>query len=468
MLRYMLFKSCNDKGGNGNSSAQIINLFQEECFFFKSTSNALDYQNANNLSFPSCIKEAFQGSSITPFIKWEESISRIISEAKHRIGGHVALNPIMTNLCLCKNEDILSTTEVFLVTEEDCGKFISVFNSNWMFLTPDLQIEKPFLAECEVPAYIHKHKGSEDDDEEYRESDILGCYIPQCKVIFLWIDRIHKASNNINTNLLFQKVLLHELIHALLDWNLRDENLNVFGIADPEKIEETITNTLMLKVYFDSCKTSFDEVLKFVKTQSLPYASAAKMFECFQSTNGWGSFVNILSNYLENKVSGNNQIPNQVHYFSVEGDELPEGCNLENWVNGIYYHSLGCFTSASYIPPVDIITNDFFHDDIVFENNCPFFIINNEEAFVKRVSIYRGRLSTGEIILKLFFTFSNKSQDAVYVATYDAIKNQFNFPDNSQNTFSFTSYRSSEVFGAFLLSYPYNHTASLDKYIPDL
>lgn len=437
----------NHKRVNRSSSAQIVDFFQEECADFKSTPKALDFQNNKKTLFPSGIREAFQDSPSVPVIEWEKSISNIINEAKQKVLSNVVLDSIMTNLTLCKNEDIISTTEIILVSESDCGKVISVFNGNWLFLTPALQIDKPFLTDCMIP------NNDEKDSEKYK----LGCYIPQYRVIFLWVDRIYNAANNqnINANLLFQEVLLHELIHALIDFNLRDQDLNVFGITDPEKIEETITNTLMLKVYYDSCKISFDEILKFVKTQSLPYSSATKVFDLFQSTHGWGNFIDILGNYLVNKATVNKQSIAQAQYFGIENgeDTLSEEDHFKNWVAATYYH-LGRDPEA-WSPFFD---NTFYHKDILIKLDCPFFLVNNVETFVNRVSIYRGILSTGEKILKLFFTFCNKSHDSVYIVTYDAIKDTLNVldnNDNNQNAFSFKSHELAVKFCNFLLKYPF-------------
>lgn len=86
-----------------------------------------------------------------------------------------------------------------------------------------------------------------DDGSNGRTEDVLGYYHPQFSHIVIFIDMIDELPHS---HLAFQKVLLHEYIHALLDWRTRmilpeDEEI----VDNFRGNEETLDNMLVLYTY---------------------------------------------------------------------------------------------------------------------------------------------------------------------------------------------------------------------------
>lgn len=113
--------------------------------------------------------------------------------------------------------NLFSCADIWLVTDEDCGKPV-----------PDDETDH-------VP---YPREGFER----------LGCYVPATQRIFLWVDKI---SEYCYSRLLFQQVLIHEIIHLILDVAARDEEYK--GIKIESSIddidEETLDNILTLYAY---------------------------------------------------------------------------------------------------------------------------------------------------------------------------------------------------------------------------
>lgn len=140
--------------------------------------------------------------------------------------------------------------------------------------------------------------GTEDDDHEECEKrlrrieneirdkkeiiDPLGCYCPDTGTILIWVDRIYEYGKY--CQVIFQKVLLHEFIHAILDLQPRDKNGGLIGNRiyklpgnnwESDWTEETLDNALVLRCY----KNSIDyEIIRcFIKHQPADYALALKV-----------------------------------------------------------------------------------------------------------------------------------------------------------------------------------------------
>lgn len=146
-----------------------------------------------------------------------------------------------------------------------------------------LEIEKE-QEKIETELERLKNKNREIENEIRSKNKIidpLGCYFPETGTILIWIDKIH---NRTNSQVVFQKVLLHEFIHALLDLQPRDKSGNLIGqhIAavagnnwETGWTEETLDNALVLQCYKG---TKYYEVIRsFIKHQPADYALALKV-----------------------------------------------------------------------------------------------------------------------------------------------------------------------------------------------
>ena len=135
--------------------------------------------------------------------------------------------------------------------------------------------------------------------------DALGKYISQTGSIYLWVDKIYRYRTY---PLVFQTVLLHELIHLCFDiirkgLILPKSNKDYSG----ERIdEETIDNCLLLHCYsqatspFEGVKMqSFNEVITFVKNQPQRYRNGENMFN---QTKVWGDMRAKLINFFKQQT----------------------------------------------------------------------------------------------------------------------------------------------------------------------
>ena len=115
-------------------------------------------------------------------------------------------------------------------------------------------------------------------------SDALGMYLPETGSILLWVDKIYEHPT---APILFQTVLLHELIHAMFDVEDKDSKSQK-QVNIPE--EETYDNLLVLYTYAISKPNSeeFEMVRDFIKRQPSIYRAAiARYDKAVNDPNGW-------------------------------------------------------------------------------------------------------------------------------------------------------------------------------------
>lgn len=174
---------------------------------------------------------------------------------------------------------LLSSLQIFLVTNNLEGKEHKVIN--------------PF----DGKEYITKIPQSNKDYES--GSDALGMYVPKYGIIYLWVDKIYAYRSH---PLIFQKVLLHELIHFLFDIVRRSkvEGCNTKG---KNYDEETMDNLLVLYMYKNAIspikngeKKAFSEIKDFISNQPYVYRSAITVFE---QDSDWFSTRENLYNFLK-------------------------------------------------------------------------------------------------------------------------------------------------------------------------
>lgn len=120
--------------------------------------------------------------------------------------------------------------------------------------------------------YVPNYKGNTYDwkDGKIKDEiiDYLGCYVPEKKAIFMWIDQIADACKYKKRDYaaLFEFVLLHELTHAYLDVSKRypDDKFEIFR-------EESLANANALYIAKKENIGDFGELIMYAKSQSAPY-----------------------------------------------------------------------------------------------------------------------------------------------------------------------------------------------------
>lgn len=155
---------------------------------------------------------------------------------------------------------------------------------------------------CEIPddKGVSEDKEMEDDYSNGKTiMDYLGCYCPDKGCIFIWIDKIYDKCKKENYDFenLFDIVLLHEYIHALLDVRPRKANYKQ-NITTKCLYEESIDNALLLHAMNNSKYGS--DARRFV-------AQGQKKLPSYYK--GWELFVNyslaqleaIIKEWLPNK-----------------------------------------------------------------------------------------------------------------------------------------------------------------------
>ena len=155
---------------------------------------------------------------------------------------------------------------------------------------------------CEIPDDKGVSEDKEMEDDYYNGKtimDYLGCYCPDKGCIFIWIDKIFDKCEKENYDFenLFDIVLLHEYIHALLDVRPRKANYKQ-NITTKCLYEESIDNALLLHAMNNSKYGS--DAKRFVSQGQKKLPSYYK---------GWELFVNyslaqleaIIKEWLPNK-----------------------------------------------------------------------------------------------------------------------------------------------------------------------
>ena len=220
--------------------------------------------------------------------------------------------------------EIIAETEVWLITEEDAKKRVSIEVKNRFtgkkedLLIPEylgsspvnerdpmlrqlVELKKQLLDDLKKqPDEQQKRAALQRIEKELRTrfkelwenvetpTDWLGCYIPLTGTILIKVDSVDEAADlfGCSRDLLFEKVLLHEFIHAALDLCPRDAAGNISYHKEKWKWEdaggksfneESIDNAIVLKL--DKGTPGYRDVKGFIETQPYYYRRAVELYE---------------------------------------------------------------------------------------------------------------------------------------------------------------------------------------------
>ena len=207
---------------------------------------------------------------------------------------------------------IVDNIDITLITEKDniSGTTIPVRNLFKYRITQN--------DECSYEI-VYPPKPDEDAND-----NLLGIYFPSTGSIMLWIDKILRKNN---PELIFQKVLLHEMIHALLDIyprvyfkypNSMCNILTAIGEKNTTESEETIDNILVLYCYAHCDKKYFESVKKFISSQPTEYKAAITRYDPKDHS--------LIRAHLVEKVSIREKfdISQSINYYIVPVDEASD------------------------------------------------------------------------------------------------------------------------------------------------
>lgn len=190
------------------------------------------------------------------------------------------------------------------------------------------------------------------------DENLLGLYQPKTGTIFLWIDKIIEHKIITSPELIFQTVLLHEMIHAFLDIHPRIYYQHSHGIRILSSIgkptqrdsEETLDNTLVLRAYSRHPK-DFDKVHAFIEKQPPVYKKAINLYND-------GDCNELLKQHLADKISGEQLSEQKDLFFDViytdpdENDHKPQSTfskdNFSNYIESLRWHIEELFGSFIY------------------------------------------------------------------------------------------------------------------------
>lgn len=253
---------------------------------------------------------------------------------KEFYGGNAAQNsygnPMQESIIIStidhKFDSLLSNCTVWLATEKDDGNKV-VVNNIFLNKPQTIKIIKPLgYSVKDNPRPLRNKK----------EFDVLAYYTPETGSVVMFIDRIFLWYQDENPELIFQKVLLHEFIHALLDIAPRTlvkfSNTNWLSCrvqkknVDKDK-EETYVNSLVLYVYKSLSPNSdiLTAVETFIAAQPDAYKKGLE-----ESSKGKKVLKCNLIEFLKTKLTSNQnewKEDNKI-FFSV--NYTSDGANQKN------------------------------------------------------------------------------------------------------------------------------------------
>lgn len=234
------------------------------------------------------------------------TLNSVLSEAKERIKtDNEDEIPNWTKYA----QFMLSDCDIWLITRKDFKHEISVFNrftgeEEWY------KIPKPEY----ITEKIHNHPSINDIDPNCEEikipvtPDYLAFYSSGNGIIVLVIDRIEdlckkKGYDEDTKLLLYNKILLHEVIHSCLDLYRRHHGKIISHYSywispDGKYTEESIDNAIVLKCF--EGKPEFDLIKSFIEDQPPYYNRGIELLNSPESL-----LEKMLDNLISHKLISN-------------------------------------------------------------------------------------------------------------------------------------------------------------------
>lgn len=338
-------------------------------------------------------------------------------------------------------KEIIAKTEVWLITDEDIIPGTSIKDTEKKLDFPDLfaksspnvfskeQVEEIKGLEDEIMASVSEKQTQDSNDLNrnlptlvndlnekkmnlrgkeffYKSCDWLGCYCPTTGTIILRIDRIQKESeamlpygNNYPMELLMQKVLLHEFIHAALDlWPRTKEGKIIKKDKDWEEIikdsavsvtvfnEESVDNAIVLKIYETVAERAmYEYIYKVIDLQPYFYRNGITMHDTADYNE---SLEFNLASLIQYKISGGDYRLKPV----LDKDDFPAACFKGEYI--LKHNRIGVFAYGVYA--MIIKKNRFSLDKIlstndIFEGRRQCLKVIDEREFLKHVEEVREK-----------------------------------------------------------------------------
>ena len=307
------------------------------------TENALNFLEWHpEFNLPLTASECFAGMTTSDDLKTPDLtvgiayMHQLLTQIKDDLRNQIKdISP--KNSCLLPStmslHYIVDNIDITLITENDntSGTAIPVRN-----------LFKYQITQNDERSYEVVLPPSPDDNSK---DNLLGVYLKRTGSIMLWIDKILQKDN---PELFFQKVLLHEMIHALLDIyprvyfkysNGMCTILTGMGKKNTTVSEETIDNFLVLDCYSHTRKEYYDIVKEFIKKQPSEYKAAIDIYDPKNKD------YTIIRAHLEEKVSNRerfdiSQSINYINYIVSLTDDEEEYDDEEDLISlfesGIY------------------------------------------------------------------------------------------------------------------------------------
>lgn len=222
------------------------------------------YEDETNYADPSNTANAALEDFLNPFLN-DSYLRYLLDELRFLQKQKQEIESQREVLIYCHIQDLENSIRGI---EDEIGKRL-IFDGHPLIEEVSGHSEHNYRpSETFEPIYTPK----EEDREHHR--DLLGCYLPGKNTILLWVDKI-SAYGDIK-ELVFQKVLLHECIHALLDVKRKS--------SQDYREEETIDNTWVLQAYSNCGQPAVvNEVIDFIACQPQEYREALSLYPWMQA-----------------------------------------------------------------------------------------------------------------------------------------------------------------------------------------
>lgn len=351
----------------------MLDILLHSAYCFKRTKVADKYIQDKCLILPDTIQDTFNGCAFgqeqtqIPHLDVVSYVYSYIRAAKQVILNRCDYSKIVKSILKESEKEILQISQVVLVHSDDDGEFIPIAN-RFMLMKESNETEEIFQR-IQIPT-----KGSLVESDP--KHPLLGCYLSKPGVILIWIDRVFESAE-ISGYLLFQKVLLHEIIHAMFDCADRNKNLDVLLDKSKERrnFEETLDNLLVLKCYENCEKDIFEEILHFIKSQPREYSRAIDLYE-MTKTLKWRKkeFVSTICSLLFFKVFPNQGISNPLFLY-VAGPDEDETSDNKDW-------AIGIMESSKMVIDIPYSKIDEQKEDIDSNNTILSYTVFTKRSFI--------------------------------------------------------------------------------------